>query len=1125
MLYDQLHVGGTYPRDGIRIVQFECIYRRLQNHGIDFEWSFMMSDKGLFVPALEKGVYSTFRQAEVSYRQGQIGNKLIDFNHLQLPNNSCLHICNNYLESPVTTILPNMEDPFIKNEQFHLLMDFVMTMPGHDDPLFPITDKFRYRPYGYNTDIRKFYTAHKNLKRFTTRESALHQSNALPILNYNIISTAVVTGTFVYYRKFDILLRTILSNIASIEGKHQYLQLELSRTLYRKVQFQQTFDKINYQTIRIKNDPSFYFLIHLINFLSKTATTSLFSKLTQVQLDQLNIILTAGDKAIIYNMGDLKAILDSRNDDNFYQMVIRHITALKLAGYADMDISEMDDHEVDKLVDDIAPPETTQPDEPVPEHSETDRNATHNITGPGANNVPNPKSRVVDHGKNVTPEAPHTTETGGAPSVLPKPTKSENGATKTTAGADKKPVSTTIITKVETPATSPVLKPYDTSRPTSVIDHASYNRIMSDATLTDDQKTRALKVAQAYKTLLVDGRNIEELLDQTAEPDITKGHLDFLKNKVDDPSMLNSTAIDLDRHYVQQMMAKDLAAIAATMATNGMFLVDVYQKDEVTSLDRIRMYKLTYEDAHGRRHRVVFKLPIVSPDGTILVNGIESRMVKQQVNLPICKIDTWRVSLSSNYNKTLVERIATKAHNYGSYITKYIAAVYKAKVGLELNYGHLVSEKKLPYDYTSVAARYSKLFFGGFIFTFDYASRLGLETPALEETHTAKQVWAEREKKYGVYCGTSAITEGGPLYMFFGYDNFVRAIDTKTDRIIWKRSFTDIVFSAFGTKVTVPKQLSEWTELKILDKNFPIVFILGFEYGLKRTLDHIKLDYKFYPIGERFDRDFTTIVVPFADGNLVFDRYPLEKSFVASGLLKFNMKPYEFAKFNTPDGYYTLLQDSGFSMNFLKGITSFFKLFVDPITRDVLIKMHEPTDVAGLLLRATQMLTTDDAIPTASMKNHRIRGYERFPAMLYNEMARSFATYENQRGNRKVFSINPEAVFLRIIQDQSLHIVDEINPMENVKDKHSVTYAGSGGRTAQSFVIEDRQYPKDGVGILSECTPDSGKVAINAYVTANPVIENIRGMFDVDKIEQDKLEPSQILSTTAMLMPCSTNDD
>jgi hypothetical protein len=454
-----------------------------------------MSDTGLLTPALEKGVYSTFRQAQVCYRQGQIGTKLIEFDSLQLPTNSVLHICDEYLKDPIDTILPNLDNPFIKNEQYKRYLDFVLTLPTKDDPLFPITDKFRFRPYQFNSDIRKFFTAHHEIYKVTSRESTLHQANALPIFNYNVALTAVVTGTFVYYRKFDILLRTILSNITSIEGKHQYLQIELSKTLYRKVQFQQTFDKINYQTVRIKNDQSFYFLIHLINFLSKHATTSLFSKLTQVQLDQLNVILTAGNKAIIYNLGDLKAILDARNDDLLYQMVLRHISTLKLAGYADLDITKLDDKDYDKLVEDSAPKDDDHSEQPA-KPTDPDSAATHNITSPDENipqnqdnnTRPAASQKELVHGAtptNVLPEQQLTKHQQTATIEIPQGTKSE--------------------------AQTPLVIAYDPNKATSVIDHAAHALIMNDASLTDAQKERLLKVAQAYKTLHIDGRSIEEL--------------------------------------------------------------------------------------------------------------------------------------------------------------------------------------------------------------------------------------------------------------------------------------------------------------------------------------------------------------------------------------------------------------------------------------------------------------------------------------------------------------------------------------------------------------------------------------------------------------------------------------
>lgn len=1069
--------------------------------------------EGPIEPALERGIYSTFRQTNMTFRYGQIGTKLIDLDKLQLPNNSCLHIADNYLKEHITAedIYPNLNDPLIVNETYKKYLEFILKLPSKDDPLFPITDtNYRFRPFNFNNDIKRYYSHHPEVSRVLSHDTLMAMKNILPIFNYNPILTAVLSGTFLYYRRFELLFKTILHMVNSIENKYQYLQFELSKTTYNKTAFVQTFNNISYQTVRIKNDQSFFLLIHLINFVSKTATTSLFSKLDIDKLDFINIVLTANNKAIIYNLGDLKKVLDDRTDNNLYLSVLKHVNTLKLMGYKNIDVTELNDSDYEKVVDDHS--KEIESKDVVKDAQSVDN------TNINTNNLPS----SLDNNNTTLPSPSGRLPSSKVSTVSTKTTSSSVDKLQKTPGEVPKeviPVDHQDLLNKTTPTvqnnTVPVVV-IDNNKFTSVIDHNAQTLINSLETTTEEQKQHLLQIATKYKQLEINGVSVETLIDNSQDPDITTSPLNYLENKVVDKSMLHSTAIDLDKHYVQHMMNKDIATIVTSMVQHGMFLVDIQQEQEVTLLNRHMKYKMVYEDTQGRKHKVEFKLPIVSNDGTILVNGIESRMIKQQINLPICKIDNWRVGLSSNYNKTIVERITTKAHSFDAYISKYIASIYKAKVGLIINYGNFIYETKLPYDYTCLASRYSRLQFDETTLYFDYDNRESLILDKEFDLH-------KLEKKFGVLCG---YLNDHKQYLFYGFDNQIRAVTIESNNFTVLGAITDIIFDRFKSDVTPPKQFSEWTELKILDKNFPIVYILGYEYGLKRTLDHIKLNYKFLSLDTKVDVDPTTIVIPFADGNLIFDRYPLDKSFIASGLLKFDTKSYPFTSFNTQDEYYKLLSDNGFSMNYLRGISAFFKYFIDPITRDVLMKMHEPITVAELLIRATQMLTTDEAIPASSMKNHRLRGYEQFTAILYNELYRNFSTYENKQGNRKVFSINPESVFQRILQDQTLRAVEETNPIENIKDKHAFTYSGSGGRTAESFVIEDRVFPKDGVGIISEATPDSGKVALNAYLVASPVIENIRGMYNTTASDNPKeLTPSQIMSVSALLMPGATNDE
>ena len=108
--------------------------------------------------------------------------------------------------------------------------------------------------------------------------------------------------------------------------------------------------------------------------------------------------------------------------------------------------------------------------------------------------------------------------------------------------------------------------------------------------------------------------------------------------------------------------------------------------------------------------------------------------------------------------------------------------------------------------------------------------------------------------------------------------------------------------------------------------------------------------------------------------------------------------------------------------------------------------------------------------------------------------------------------------------DSSTQTVETINPIHDIKSKSQLTYSGSGGRTSRAFVLGDRVFPKDGVGILSEASPDSGKVGLTSYLTANPLIKNLRGVYNPIEGEE-KLHPSQMLSVVANLMPGVTQDD
>jgi hypothetical protein len=143
---------------------------------------------------------------------------------------------------------------------------------------------------------------------------------------------------------------------------------------------------------------------------------------------------------------------------------------------------------------------------------------------------------------------------------------------------------------------------------------------------------------------------------------------------------------------------------------------------------------------------------------------------------------------------------------------------------------------------------------------------------------------------------------------------------------------------------------------------------------------------------------------------------------------------------------------------------------------------------------------------------------------IYNKTARAFGAFRNKsaRATNK-FSIRPTEIQQEIFNDQLMDNVNILNPIEDIKTQSRVSHAGTGGRSSQTFVVDDRKFTVDSLGIISEATVDNSDVAVNAILSFNPNIDNLYGMCKPG--DPKTLDPASILSVTGALVPGATNDD
>ena len=661
--------------------------------------------------------------------------------------------------------------------------------------------------------------------------------------------------------------------------------------------------------------------------------------------------------------------------------------------------------------------------------------------------------------------------------------------------------------------------------------------------MTPAQKERLKKLSKAYKDIKIGDKTIQEWLESPTNASVKDNTLDFLKDQIPDQSMLSSTVMTLDNEYMEKNFGRDLLAVATSFAKNGVFLVDVKVEPVSTELNKLVRYSFKYVDINNKTSIIHITLPQINKRGYMYINGTKKILKKQMVNLPIIKVTNTRVSLASCYNKTLVERNITKAHSFSSYISSILTKLEKLPdTQVTYNYSRMKINKPIAYEYTALAKQYRTITIrnkniGQVDCYFSYSDRISKFASNNEKLIKDIQLFESKYKS--VIC-----LKQNNLYGFIDVNNNITYMDINGTLVSNKKTNFIELFQSFSKSKLMNKNLTEYTTLKIKDKNIPVGFCLAYQFGLMNILNYLKCKWirigktdkriistseyihtatESYTQGEKYVGNVNDIYIPFLDEYLVINRYPIIPSLIISGLSIFDTDRFSISEMDDNSTYFSLLSMKGYSVNYLKAISAFFSYFVDPMTRDKLEMMGEPTNSKDLLIRSTQLLATEDTRQESSIANHCLRSYERLNAVVYNELSRSLEKYQLDGGANSKFTINPYAVLQRIVTDQAIMSVEELNPVHDIKELTGFTYTGIGGRTAQSFVLEDRKYPDDAVGKVSEATVDSGKVGIVAQTSVDPTLVNTRGVFD--NIPPDELEPAEALSVGALLMPCATNDD
>lgn len=479
--------------------------------------------------------------------------------------------------------------------------------------------------------------------------------------------------------------------------------------------------------------------------------------------------------------------------------------------------------------------------------------------------------------------------------------------------------------------------------------------------------------------------------------------------------------------------------------------------------------------------------------------------------LPIRKVMPSKVALTSYFGKMFVERSPRVVNNYSRWI---VAKLSKAATDSEDNSVSKITfttqplpKDRLPRAYTAVAKDIAALSAGPYRFDFNYLSREKAYVPGLLTALADQELTP---------CGTVVGKEG---YLAMDMDGVIYIVGVDGSIETTLDTLPMVINPEWGEGPV------EYAEVGVYGKAVPLGIVLSYYRGLSRALKDLGVHHRWVERGKALNLQPYETRIRFQDESLILDLRNRAGAMVMAGLVaaKRTTPQFSASDFNSKGVYGLVLSEMGMGRHILKELDLAQDMFIDPITHDLLVDMKEPTEWEELLIRAAELLVTDENTEEIDTAEMRVKGYERFSGFIYSRLVSAVREQRATPGGRGKISMPPDAVWGDIIADPAVQLVEESNPIHNLKEIEALTYVGQGGRSPKTMVQRTRLFHQNDLGLVSESTPDSAKVAIRTYMTPGALITDVRGR--TARFDFDVNGPANALSTTSLMNPGSTHAD
>jgi hypothetical protein len=215
-----------------------------------------------------------------------------------------------------------------------------------------------------------------------------------------------------------------------------------------------------------------------------------------------------------------------------------------------------------------------------------------------------------------------------------------------------------------------------------------------------------------------------------------------------------------------------------------------------------------------------------------------------------------------------------------------------------------------------------------------------------------------------------------------------------------------------------------------------------------------------------------------------------------NGLKEVNTEDYNIEDLDSKGTYLEWLDVFGDRIQ-SDGISNFYELMIDPITKNVLEDYDLPTDYSEVMIYANNLLADTSKIDHTDMRGRRIRSNEIVADLTYKAISEAYGDYKRNmaRGQKDAkFSIDQKAVVKKVLEQRIVSDASVLNAALEAETLSAVSYKGpSGLNLERAYGLDKRAFDPTMQNIIAMSTINSANVGINRQLTIDAAIDGKRG--------------------------------